>query len=203
MAVAVAARLPHFVVAALAGGGRADGFQPLAEAREDGNAKADALAAARGEAVAEAEAEFERRRAADLADYERRLKDREQEIAEKIGAALSVQLTEGIGRIEDALSGHVARILARFLEERVRRRALDELSETIAALLVGGAAKVRIAAPEPLASRLAALANGAAVATVAGDASEVTVTIDHTAVETGIGAWVQRLAVAVADGEDD
>jgi hypothetical protein len=198
MAVAVARHLPHFAVNTLDGADFGNGFRPLAEAAEVGPPaeQADALANARDEAMVVARAEFERIRAADLAEHERLLEERERQFAETTGGVLLGQLSDGLARIESVLGGHVARVLARFLDHAVRERALAELSETVAALMVGGGAV-------PLVSRLRELLDAAATASIecaVGAKPEVTVTIDDTIIETQIAAWMERVRTAI-EGE--
>jgi hypothetical protein len=147
---------------------------------------------------------LERIRAADLAEHERLLEERERQFAETTGGVLLGQLSDGLARIESVLGGHVARVLARFLDHAVRERALAELSETVAALMVGGGAvQAKIVGPEPLVSRLRELLDAAATASIecaVGAKPEVTVTIDDTIIETQIAAWMERVRTAI-EGE--
>jgi hypothetical protein len=116
--------------------------------------------------------------------------------------AASVSEPDGDAKI--ATPQGVARVLLRFLGNAARDRALDQLSETVAALLAaGGAARVRIAGPESLVNRLRQQAETLKVVvevTVNPDAADVTVTLDDTIVETRIAEWMERVTRAASGG---
>lgn len=155
------------------------------------------------EAVEAAKAEFQLERAEADAAFEMRLAEVRREVSEEAAAALAERLTTAIAEIGASVSTHVAIVLARFVDGAVRRRALDELAETIGALTAdSAAARIRVSGPasllEPLQARLATL--GAAIEYSMADTADVHVRIDETVIETRIAAWAAHLAEA-ADGE--
>ncbi len=152
--------------------------------------------AAVAEALAAAQAEFDAIRTADLAEFDRRLAERETEIHAAIGETLSGQVSEGLAAIEERVGRQVATVLLRFLDQAVRERAVNELIEAVSALVTGGSAtRVRIAGPAALTERVeAAIApTGVPVERAESSAADVSVTIDDTVVETNIAAWMERL----------
>jgi hypothetical protein len=207
MAAAASLHLPHFATTAFGGVEPDAGFTPLVDiGRNDcASEQMDAIAAAREEALVEARAEFEQIRAADRAEHERCLEERERQFAETTGGVLIGHLSDGLAEIERALSDQTARVLARFLDKAVRERALGELSETVAALIAGGGAvTVKIVGPEPLLARLRQLLDTSTMPTVdlvVGTTPEVTVTIDDTIIETHVSAWMDRINAAI-EGEE-
>jgi hypothetical protein len=196
--------LPHFALNALSGLDLSGKIKPLGRETEadqprDGHAEAEARGRREGRAAAEAE--FEAVRAELTADFEFRLAEKEQAFAGATADALAAQLKHSLAAIEEALAGRVAAALAPFLENAVRHRALDELAETVGALLASReAVRVRIAGPALLleALRLRFAAWGEGIEYVPGAQSEVTATIDDTVMETRIAAWVERIATAGA-----
>lgn len=201
MSAAAARHLPHFSGVGLTGLQPRGPFRPLGETvAADAPADRSDTERAVEKALAEARVEFERLRAADRIEHERQLADRTSEIEEAIANRLAAGIASGLQQINDGVATHVARVLARFLEGAVRERALDELSEAVAALLAeGGATRVTIAGPAGLVERLKAAAEAAKtpVTTVTSGAADVTVTIDDTLLGTRIDAWMQRISAAV------
>ncbi len=156
-------------------------------------------------ALTEARAEFERIRASDHADHARQLGERERQIAEQTTDVIVERLAAGLATINETVGHHVARVLARFLESAVRERAIDELSETLAALLADGhATQIRVSGPADLVERLRSVATTAGVSleAVIGESADVRVTVDDTSIETRIRAWMERTLAAVGDGPD-
>jgi len=206
MVAAASRHLPHFSLGPVGGIDLHDAFTPLGDVAGNGSVpeQPDTLAIARDEALAEARAEFEQIRAADRAEHERQLEERERQFAETTGGVLLGHLSDGLAKIERALCEQTARVLARFLDKAIRERALRELSETVAALIAGGGAvTAKIVGPEPLVARLRELldaSTGPAIELVVGITPEVTVTIDDTIIETRIAAWMDRVNAAI-EGE--
>ena len=203
---AFAAHLPHFAVETPDGFDAASRIKPLGGGPAAGMRIAEAKAEERGRQAgrAEALAEMERTREQDRADFERRLAEREREIAENTANALADRLTAGFARIEASIGEPVGRVLARFLDGAVRDRAIDELSQTVTSLLSGnGAVRVKAVGPEALIGRLRGrLADyGEAVAYAVADGADITIAVDDTVVETQIAAWAARLAAI--DGKPD
>jgi hypothetical protein len=197
MTVAAGYRLPVFSGSAFPEFGPGTGFRPLVEppAKPLEDRLPEEMTAVE-RALVEARSEFEAVRAADQAEFERRLEERERQALASVADTLSGQLAAGLDRIETAIAQHAARVLAGFLHEAVRERALADLSETVGGLLVGGgAARVKVAGPAALLERLKSIANpgAASIEFTEHDAAEVTVAIDETVVETNIGAWMERV----------
>ena len=201
MVAAASRHLPHFALTAFNRIDLGDDFAPLADMPGPVPEQSDALESARAEALAEARAEFEQIRAADRAEHERCLVERERQFAETTGGVLLGHLSDGLARIERTLCEEAAHVLARFLDTAVRERALAELSETVAALVAGaGAVTVKVAGPEPLLERLREGFDASrmpAIELTVNSAPEVTVTIDDTIIETRIAAWMNRVNAAV------
>ena len=196
--------LPHFALTprrrATDFGGR---MQPLGAADAppaDGPAEAEARGRAQG--LAEARAEFEAIRANDLAEFETRLAAKEHEFTERTANVLAERLTQGLAQIEEAVSGQTAIVLSRFLETAIRTRAVAELSETVAVLLVQArGARVRVNGPEALVGLLRErLADHGDIEFEVTEAADLSVAIDDTIIETQIAAWEERLEAAFAEG---
>lgn len=194
---AAAAHLPRFANGSApeiaSAGFRLLTEKPAPPPMEDRQAAQAAAVAAALEAAA---AEFAATRAADRTEFERRLAERESDLLASIGQALSAQLAEGLAAIEEQIGAHVAAVLLRFLDSAVRERAVSELTEAVAALAADGdALRIRVAAPAELVERLqAAMApTKTAVEWTGGTATEVSVSIDDTIVETNVTAWLDRL----------
>ncbi len=205
MTAAAARFLPHFSSRAFPGFETEQPFRSLTETEmatsSDGGG--DLVRAAVDAALTQARAEFEAQRSADLVEHERQMAERERLFAENTADALSARLSAGLGEINDAVGRHVARIMVRFLEHAVRQRSVNELSETVAALLAdGGAARLTVSGPADLVDRLRASAIPAKmpVNAIVSEAADVTVTIDDTVIETRIAAWVEQAIAAVGDG---
>ena len=206
MAIAAAQILPHFGDGAAAPAApREMRFRSLAEPpaetpRPDPAVVERAVAAA----LEAARKEFEQQRAAEREAHEKHLAAREAEIAETTSKALAERLTTGLGELNDAIAGHAARVLLRFLDRAIRERAIGELTETVAALVVGGeAARVRVSGPADLVDRLGpALGAVASVEVQVSDAPDVSIVIDHTIIETRIGAWLEQTSRAVGGAGD-
>ncbi len=201
MVAAAARHLPHFALTAFNRIDLGEDFVPLADIPSPAQEQSVALENARAEALAEARAEFEQIRAADRAEHERCLVERERQFAETTGGVLLGHLSDGLAKIERKLCEQTAHVLARFLDTAVRERALAELSETVAALVAGaGAVTVRVAGPEPLLEHLRDRFDTSrmpAIELTVSSAPEVTVTIDDTIIETRIAAWMDRVNAAV------
>jgi hypothetical protein len=196
--------LPHFALNALSGLDLAGRLRPLGgnmadEPPLDGHAEAEARGRREGKEAAAAE--FERVRAELVADFDFRVAEKEQSFAGATAEALATQLAAGLATIEQAVATHVAGALAHFLEGAVRQRALDELAETMTALLASReAVHVRVAGPDALLGHLRPklAGRGEAIEYVTDPRPEVTVTIDDTIMQTRIAAWGERIAAAGA-----
>ncbi len=199
--------LPHFAAEALStfdfrGRVRPFGKQAAEPAPPVGHSVAENRAIE--EAVAAAMAEFERRHEEEKADFAFQLAEKEQYFAETTADVLAANLAAGLTEIREHVSGHVARILSRFLDGAVRERALAELGETIGTMLsADGALRVRVAGPATLTARLqeklAAFAD--AVEYAPGEGNEITVRLDDTLMETRIAEWTERIGKAAGGGD--
>lgn len=161
-------------------------------------AEARGREAGRAEALAEAEARI----AAERAGFEDRLAQARRDWSEGEGAALAAQLTAAFADLDATLSERVARLLAPFLTESLRRQAVEALSEAVTRLLAEPQpAAISITGPEDLIAALSGRLAGlsAAVAFTASDATEVTVSAGETVIETELSAWGRLIAAAMAE----
>lgn len=153
----------------------------------------------RRDGAADAGEAFERTRAADLAGFEERLTEARRGWAETESDRLAAEIRQAMQALETGIAASVARILLPFVAESVRRRALDELSETLTALLTGGVRTLVVNGPidlvEPLKAKLGPYAQ--AVEFRPADGPDIVARSRDTVVETQIGAWLDRLAAAV------
>jgi hypothetical protein len=156
---------------------------------------AEAEARGRDAAEAAAAAELMRIRAEDAATFDARLAAARKTWVEDTAAGLSASIAAGIEGIANSLGDSVARVLAPFVAKAVRERALDELAETVLALLHGGRhVAFRLRGPRDLVGRLSeALAAFPHALEPADDGADLRVTIDDMAVDTEIAAWVARI----------
>src|SRR5581483_2229697 len=132
-------------------------IRPLGGAPRDRQAEriAETEARVRREAEERARADYERQRAEDEAAFRRTLEDAQAAWTAETADKLAVQLTAALDAIRAALAETVARALMPFLANVVRERALDELSETVLALLHAGRfATLRITGNAELVDRL-------------------------------------------------
>lgn len=203
---AAAAHLPRFPGASAPQTSRAN-FRRLNEKpappAEDDRLIAETVAVAR--ALAAARAEFDATRAADLAEYERRLAERETAILSAIGDRLAGEVTAELAAIAERVGLHVGTVLLRFLDHAVRERAVGELVEAVSALLTGATAtRVRIVGPAALTERVAAAIapTGVPMECTASEAADLSVTIDDTVVETNVAAWMDRLMAEVGTADN-
>jgi hypothetical protein len=201
MARSVAAELPHFAPARTT----ADqvGLRRLGDADRGTPTGRSALDRARAEGAAEAERRFETRRAEDRAAFDLTLAERDRRLNETVATVLTERLATAVAELEARIAADVARTLARFLSGAIRERALEELGDTIRALTVRGeATRLRVSGPADLADALRTRLQAAGFTNAAvteSDAADLSVAIDDTVIATRIGAWMDRVAAAVAD----
>ncbi len=157
----------------------------LAEAEERGR-----LAGAE-----EARAACEQARLAERAEYERLLADERRRWIEETGGRLGRQIDDGFRELEAQLADSVGRVLQPFLATAVKRRALDELVQTLALLKSSGQVRVRVSGPEELLAlvRQPLEAHVGAVEYSVGEGSDLRVFVDDTIVETRMAAWGERI----------
>jgi hypothetical protein len=147
-----------------------------------------------------ARAEAESRAAEEAARFEERFAEARRSWADEQAERLAEQIPTALATLETALAEATARALAPFVASAVVEKALDDLRDTIVALLADDApAVLKIAGPEdlvrPLRDRLGAAA--APIEFVADHRGEVRVIADNTVLETQLRAWSDRLAKAV------
>jgi len=155
-------------------------------AREEG--VAEGFAAARAEhalALAQEKLLFEGRLSTHRASW---TKDESERLAEKFLTALA--------EIEANIAASVARVLRAFLIDLLRRKAVDELSDDVRALLEGKEHPiVEISGPTDflaaLRERLSRFAD--AIEYAANQSADVKVVADQTIIETRIEAWIERI----------
>ena len=159
MTVAAGYRLPVFSGSAFPEFVPGTGFRPLVEPPEkplEDRLPEEMTAAER--ALVEARSEFEAIRAADLAEFERRLEERERRRSQPWPMRCPDNWPPGLAGSKPQ-SPACARVLAGFLHGAVRERALAGLSETVSGLLIGGGAlRVKVSGPVALLERLKSLA---------------------------------------------
>ena len=157
------------------------------------------LAEARGreeglaEGRAQAEEEFSRKLAAlrEQAENERR------EFQEGEYARLEAAIRTGLERLSEDIGAAVARILTRFLSDRLGARAADELRASIARICAGGSSgAIKVRGPESLLrllkERVADLP--ADIRYVPDRGVEVVVEVGPTRIATELRAWSELLA---------
>jgi len=176
-----------------------ESLAPSAPVEDPLKALDEAYQRGRSEGVASATDSFERTRAADLARFEERLVEERSRWTETESDRLAGDIQQGMQALEAGIAACVARILQPFLAESVRRRALDELSETLTALLTGGVRTLVVSGPADLVGPLKAKLGpyAAAVEFRPADGPDILAKTRDTVVETQIGAWLDRLAAAV------
>jgi hypothetical protein len=205
MAAAFSQYLPHFAVNALGGLDLRGRLKPLGSAepeRRDVDAIAEAEARGRRDGAEAARIALEKARAEDQADFDFRLADQKQQWVDETAGAIALQIDTGIAALEASVSGHVARVLARFLDGAVQQRALAEVSQILAAMTTTApVGRIRIAGPEMLLARLREqpLKCAVAIEYVPSDKADVSVTIDDTIIETQLTAWGERIIAVVGE----
>jgi hypothetical protein len=175
-------------------------LEPAPPADDPAELIADAHDRGLRDGAAAARVDFEQQRAADAARHEERLVAERRRWSEEEGDRLAAEIAAGLQRIETNVAASVARILAPFVAEEVRRTAVDELSQTLDALLTGGGARTMVVrGPHDLVERLRAKLAGlaASVQFEVTSSADILVTTGETIVETQIAAWLDRLAAAV------
>ncbi|KAB2917454.1 MAG: hypothetical protein F9K29_09490 [Hyphomicrobiaceae bacterium] len=116
------------------------------------------------------------------------------------GAELAKLLTSGLAELQGRVAESAARILAPFLAEELKRRAVADLLHGIETILSSGTDGVlSISGPEDL---LRAIRDGvagrqSAVAYVPRQTCDVRVTLDQTVIEAGLESWIAGIKEAV------
>lgn len=152
---------------------------------------ADGRQAGLAEAQEAAQDELARLRAEHAAELERA----RQAWADQVAATLDAQLQPALDAIGHRIADTVGRLLRPFLEDQLRDAASRALIEQVTPLLSGtDGALVRIAGPRELVETLRRVfPPERAVNFEENDATEVTILVGETMIETRIGAWIARL----------
>lgn len=207
MASAFAQFLPSFAAPIVAGSeapfpvkplGRADTEKRLAERIAEAEAKG------RREAADAVRIEMETAHAQDRAAFEAQLAEIRQQVLDANAQALLTKLDEAVAQLETSIATQAARVLGMFLDRALQQRALDELSEIVAAIALDGAsARIRISGPGPLIEALKRLQKLPASVDLTVDArADVIVTIGETIIETQLAAWANRLTMALGESNE-
>jgi hypothetical protein len=172
-------------LAVVGGRDQPDEAARIAQAHESGKAAAAAMLEAK---LAEECAKLGQQLAA----------QREAWTAEQ-GAKLAVQLAAGLQALEAQVADAAARVLAPFLETRLKQQAIAELRADLEVLLAKDPTiSLNITGPEDLLQALREQLAGStcAVTYTAGDACDVRITADQTLLETRLAAWKARVEEA-------
>jgi hypothetical protein len=115
------------------------------------------------------------------------------------GATIERRLEEGVARLEVTIAESVGRILEPILTDSIRRRAIDELVETLKLVLSKDeGVTLHISGPEDLLEMIRSGLDGKTVAVVyaPGEQSDVRVVAGKTFMETCLGAGMAKLKEA-------
>jgi hypothetical protein len=120
--------------------------------------------------------------------------------AEEEGAALSQRLKDGVALLERSIAESVGRVLTPLLNDAIRRRAIEELIETLNLVLSKDeGVTLHISGPEDLLELIRNGLDGKTVAVVyaPGEQPDVRVVAGKTFIETCLGAWMAKLEEAI------
>ncbi len=147
------------------------------------------------EGRAAAQAEQDAAIAGLTASFEQKIAAERQRWVAEQGAHLGEMIATAIEGIEQRVAEVVSQILKPILSEQVRVRAVDELSQTLNAMLTKGEyAKITVSGPQDLLSTMEArLGSHAGLSFVASEGVDVTVSADETILETRFGAWADAI----------
>jgi len=148
------------------------------------------------EARAEAQVEIDAAITKQAAEFDKKLATERQRWAAEQGERLAEMIALRLGEIEQGVAGCVSRILQPFLVERIRAKAVEELSRSLGAMLSKGEfAKITISGPQDLLSAIEArvAANHPGLSFEAAEGVELTVVADDTILETRMGSWGEAI----------
>jgi hypothetical protein len=193
MAISVAPFLADFAGVAR----RAGHFNGAAAADDlDGRIEAARAEGRRaGEAAALARFEVE------LADERRRSEAELAAARSRWAAEEGARFVEELRALEARLAEGVAEVLAPLLPELARARIVDDLAATMKTLLKpGGVSALQVSGPVDLLDALREKLGdtGSAIEYWPAGGPDIRVTADHTLIETGFGAWLDRLRGLIA-----
>lgn len=119
---------------------------------------------------------------------------------EEQGAALALGLQEGMDQLKRSMAEFVGRLLEPVLTEAIRRKAVEELIETLKFVLSKDeGVTLHIYGPEDLLELIRNGLDGKTVAVVytPGEQTDVRVVAGKTFMETRLGAWMAKLKEAM------
>lgn len=114
---------------------------------------------------------------------------------------LAAALTAGLQQVQATIAESAARVLAPFVTDQVRAKALDELQRSLEALVSKDAGlSVRMSGPSDLLDALRARLDGHSLAVTyqPSDDCDVRVAAGQTLIETRLGLWMAALREALA-----
>lgn len=175
---------------------------PSAAANEANSAEAVARrlakAIGREEGLAEGRAQAEEQFSRELAALREQAEQERRQFQESECARLEAAIRAGLSRLSEDIGAAVARILARFLSDRLATRAVEELRASIDRVCAGGSSGGAIAVRGPenllrlLKERVADLP--ADISYVPDGGVEVVVEVGPTRIATELRAWSELLA---------
>lgn len=186
--------------------------QPSSEPGADCNGRGTEAAASVDARIAEAYARgMESGKAALRAEFDTKLGEERAQIQSRLsaerdawvsqqGAEICQRLANGLVELESRIAESAARILAPFLVEELKRRAVADLLQAVETILSSGAdGGLSISGPEDL---LQAIRNGLAerqlaLAYVPNEACDVRVTLGQTVLEAGLESWIAGIKEAI------
>ncbi|MCJ2036250.1 hypothetical protein [Methylobacterium sp. J-068] len=133
------------------------------------------------------------------ADHDARLVEMRQAWCAEEGDRLAAGFAEALQALGTGLTDRVGHLLVPVLTEALRRRAVDELAQSLARILGDARAPVRVSGPADLLDAVAGKLGPfeASVDFVAADGPDVAVQADQTVIETQLGAWGRLMTDAV------
>lgn len=152
------------------------------------------------EGRAAAQVEFDSVTATRAVAFEQKLAAERQKWAAEEGERLSQMISSGIEDLESRISSLVSEVLRSFVGERVRGKAIDELSQTLNTMLTKGEySKVIVSGPADLTTEVERRLSThvAGVTFVEAEGVDLVVNADDTILATRIGAWLKAI------GDDD
>ena len=172
-----------------AAGGEPNSAEAVARRLAEAHGREEGLAEGR----AQAEAQFSR----ELAALRERAEQERREFQDREYARLEAAIRTGLERLSEDIGSAVARILARFLADRLAARAADELRAAIARICAGeSSGAVKIHGPESLLRLLKERAADlpADIRYAPDRGVEIVVEAGPTRIATELQAWSKLLA---------
>ena len=173
------------------------GLVASADAKSDLDVElSDAHARGVLEGRAAAQVEFDSVTATRAVAFEQKLDAERETWAADEGERLSLMISSGMEDLENRISGIVSEVLRSFVGERVREKALEELSQTLNAMLTKGEyAKVIVSGPADLTTEVKRRLNAdvTGVTFVEAEGVDLVVNADDTILATRIGTWIEAI----------